>query len=378
MPLSLHKLKRFLNVTSGPIISVVSIPHADYPGGCLWQTMAQLHPDCFFTPELKHPRVEGVGWSRDMDESWRKAIVEAIECWAYNMYVVKYPKEAGLHINDWASGFAAMPAEMGSGQAALHGYCEALERWVLNSLWDDKNVFFTEYPVRSGALDKFIRTAAREWSCFGLEIVPEKITRGMPDLLHFRLCLLKLMNGGVVSGQACAESAAGAFDSAVSEVIDHMAMAAPSLERIVEPRMGYFAKLLEGYKIVKGHIKIGAPGPHTPPRVRFSKNLPGPWEPEVKVHRILLDDIDPVMALRNSRNPDIFRGGRDNSSGEQREQDPRLALCDDAPARRETGGIFAENVQGMSPLEVRRRRIVNAAPVHCGRCTGTGYKGGPT
>ncbi|HNW43994.1 MAG TPA: hypothetical protein PKI19_05775 [Elusimicrobiales bacterium] len=300
MPALTHNLQRFVDAARGPVISLGSTAYAGFFDGRLWHSTAELSRKLVVNrPELLVCRYCGFGWSADKEESRRKAVVEALERWAYNYYSMTAPAKAGVDINDSANGFAAMPADMGAGLAAVNAYCEALERWVLNAVWDGGDVYFVKCAGAGGVPEKVLRRVSAGGEYYGLRIAPEKLVKGMPAELHFRLCLLKTAAGGVVSGSACSASAADALLRSGQEAYLHAAVIARAaaggapVGGMLEPRLVSFAKSRSGYRIVSELLKPGPGRLHTPPPVQFSRALPGPWEPEVAVHRVLLSDSKP-------------------------------------------------------------------------------------
>ena len=214
-----HGLQRFINKAGGPVISLKSVAHSGFPGGSLWHSTARLHPKLVLNhPKLLLCRFCGFGWSRDRGESRRKAVVEALERWAYNAYALNAPEKAGVDINDSANGFAAMPSDMGEGLAAVNAYCEALERWVMNSIWYGGDVFFERCAVKGRIPPGVLEQVSVDRSFYSLKIVPERIVANMPAVLNFCLCLLKTADGGVISGSACAAAPGEALLRAVQEL----------------------------------------------------------------------------------------------------------------------------------------------------------------
>lgn len=304
MPVSSLKLLKFINKADGPVLSIASVPYPGFLRRYLWHSTAQLHPKLFSkNAELAVMQYCGGGWSPDKEESQRKAVIEAIERWAFFDYSANSPDEAGINIDASSNGFAAIPAEMGRETAVLNAYCEALERWFLNRIWDEGDITLEKHDLKDKLLEQMLKPLSAQISCFSTSISPERVIDGMPATISFCLCLLKTRFGGAISGAACSCSPDSALERAALEAYLHSVSFERMIKRrltifenIIERRLVYFAGLRDGHKIIMERLKIAYKAElQKPPQILLSKALAGPWEPEVFVHRVLLDDSRPIL-----------------------------------------------------------------------------------
>ena len=298
------ELLRFIDQTNGPVLSISSVPYPSLLCRRLWHSTAQLHPKMFSNhAKLSVMGCCGGGWSADKEESQIKAVVEAVERWAFFSYSTDLPEQAGINIDASSNGFAAIPTDMGQKVASRNAYCEALERWVLNRIWDNGNIPLERPELRSRVLGDMLKPLCVEASCFSTRISTEELGGAVPPVAHFCLCLLRTRLGGAISGAACSSTPELAIERAALEAYLHavafermLARRLSVFESVIEKRLFHFARMQKGYEIVSDRIEIAASANllKSPP-VLFSKNLPGPWNPEISVHRVLLCDSKPIL-----------------------------------------------------------------------------------
>src|SRR5690242_10841536 len=102
-------LLRFLDKESGPIVRLESSPYPGIFRTSYWYSLAYLHSG--IAKRSEPPDVltfSGAGWSPNKQESQEKAIVEAVERWAYRSFSSSSPDRAGLSIDPTSNGFAAL------------------------------------------------------------------------------------------------------------------------------------------------------------------------------------------------------------------------------------------------------------------------------
>ena len=298
------RLLRFIEKDKGPILSIASTPYPSFFRRHLWHSTAELHPDLFLgNAKLAVMRYCGGGWSSDKEESQRKAVTEAVERWAFFDYSRNSPGQAGIDMDASSNGFAAIPSEMGPEPAIINAYCEALERWILNRIWDFGDVALERQALKNKSLIQMIKPLSPHISCYSLDISPEKVVESMSSPIIFSLCLLKTGVGGAISGAACSSSPEIALERASLEAYLHAVTYSrmvkarlTSFENIIEKRLFHFAGLSEGHAAVMERLKVSCkPAPMKSPGILFSKTLPGPWEPEIVVHRVLLNGSRPIL-----------------------------------------------------------------------------------
>jgi len=298
------KLLRFIDPINGPLLSISSVPYPSILSRRLWHSTAQLHPKVFsHHAKLVVMGYCGGGWSADKEESQIKAVVEAVERWAFFSYSTDLPEIAGINIDASSNGFAAIPNDMGPKVAIRNAYCEALERWVLDQIWDMEDIPLEQVELQSKILREMLNPLCAESSCFSARIATEDPGGDPPSVVNFCLCLLKTKLGGAISGAACSNTPELAIERAALEAYVHAVSFERMLKRglevfesVIEKKLFHFARMQNGHEIIKGRIEIAAQANLLkPPQVLFSKNLPGPWEPEISVHRVLLCNSKPML-----------------------------------------------------------------------------------
>jgi hypothetical protein len=245
----------------------------------------------------------GGGWSVDKEESQCKAVTEAVERWAFLHCSKHSPAEAGLDVNPTTDGFAALPASLGEERLVIHAYCEALERWGLNRLWDDGDIAFRRVKPQDDRLLKLFAPFPGELHCFEAAASLDRSCPIPTTQLTFCLCVFETPTGGAIPGSGCGVSPQATLERAVLEAYVHARAFAKmkdrgveSFENLTEKRLCFFGSQARGYAMVKERIKESAcPEPFKAPDIAFSKRLNGPWNPEVLVHRVMLSG-DPKAA----------------------------------------------------------------------------------
>lgn len=290
-------LLRFINPRTGPVISITSAPYPSFLRRWLWYSTARLHPQWEEQPApFRILRPCGGGWSSDKEESQRKAVAEAIERWAFRYYSKVSPTDAGLNVNPTTDGFAALPAPLGEQRLVTNAYCEALERWLLNRMWDHGDIIFSCIQPENQLLLKLFAPFQGQLHCFQSILSTNQSELPIPEKVTFCLCVFETAPGGAIPGSACGVSPQATLERAILEAYIHvrtfMRMRNHSLEyfeNILEKRLYYYGSHIRGYDMVKDRIKQApASAPVQTPKIVFSKRLEGPWNPEVLIHRVML------------------------------------------------------------------------------------------
>lgn len=290
-------LLRFIDPDTGPVISLISSPHPSFWRRWLWYSTARLHPQWEAQSQpFKVMRPCGAGWSSDKEESQSKAVTEAVERWAFRYCTKHSPVEAGLDMNPTTDGFAALPAPLGEERLFIHAYCEALERWTLNRMWDRGDIVFRRVRPNNNRVLRLFARFPGKLHCFEAAVVLDRAIPGLPMQLVFLLCVFETPSGGAIPGSACGGDPQAVLDHAMLEAYVHIGAFArmkgrpiESFENMIEKRLCFFGNGTRGYAMVKEHIKeTTSPMPIKPPDIEFSRRLGGPWNPEVLVHRVLI------------------------------------------------------------------------------------------
>lgn len=295
-----ESLVRFLDPATGPATTLESAPYPSYWRRLIWHSTARLHSNLDSAEaKLKILDFASGGWSRDREESQCKAIVEAVERWAAHHYLRVAPATAALDSDPSSTGFAAMPAQLGEDRLICAAYCEALERWALSRLWDRG-----EFPVEEiHPVDPILIAVlpeSHETTCFFVA----DLRPAAPELtgerrVSFALCLIRTNEGGVLPGAACALDRAAAVEHAACEARIHLNAFRKidrdiSLSDIIERRIRYFGQRPDGFDTVLRRLSISPnPPPVLAPAPAFNRRLPGPWEPEVLVRRVIVGQSRP-------------------------------------------------------------------------------------
>ena len=289
-------LRRFVDPDEGPITAIESAPYPSFWSRQLWHSVAPLHERWVPKDEkLLVMRYAGGGWSRDREESQCMAVTEAVERWALRHYTLNSPSDAGLDIDPTSNGFAALPASMGEERLVSSAYCEALERWVLAQIWDQG-----EFPVSVLALGDSIAASllpAAHGECryYTAVLKPASQAAGA-DRLHFVLCLVKTALGGVLPGSACGSDPKRTLERAACEARVHVnafkrmrPLRGAVLPSLLERRLRHFAEHPKGFDMVMRRLNVlSAPSDVEAPAPVFNRRLRGDWEPEILVHRVMV------------------------------------------------------------------------------------------
>jgi len=297
--MSASTLARFINPKTGPIISIVSTPYPGFFSRRFWQSAARLHPDCgacgmktkIFVPC-------GGGWSRDKEVSQCKAVSEAIERWAFRYYCRGEKGNAGLDIDPTSNGFAALPAFLGEDRLITGAFCEAVERWALGRMWDHGDIGLMETESLESPATELFECSKGKLHCFMTKFLAAKPGQVCREEVTFCLCIFETSEGGAIPGSACGTDRSSVFERAAAEAFVNLSafnsMRKKKIgvfEDILEKRLHFFGSRPDGYKEVSGKLnRSGGTASCEVPEVIFSKRLSGPWEPEVLVHRVLVDN----------------------------------------------------------------------------------------
>lgn len=287
-----ESLRRFVDPTNGPITSIQSAHYPSFWRRRIWHSAAPLHKR--WIPEDKKLQVlqyAGGGWSRDREESQCKAVTEGIERWALWFFALNAPQEAALHLDPTSNGFAALPVSLGEDRLVSGAYCEAVERWALARLWDQG-----DFPAREVVPDDPI-VAVLLPKPLGEARFFETILKPTGDGLYFVLCLVRTAAGGVLPGSACGHNPKEVLERAACEARIHInafkrlnSMNGVSLANLTEQRLRYFAEKPDGFDMIKRRLTISNdPYVITAPPPAYSRRLRGEWEPEVAVHRVMVE-----------------------------------------------------------------------------------------
>lgn len=297
------KLLRFINPSSGPVTSIVSVPYPDFWRRTLWHSRALLAPHLTMNPGSKVFDSCGSGWDKDKQKSQSRAVTEAVERWALCHYA-QFPEKAGLDIDNTSTGFAALPEDFGIQQVRFNAYCEALERWLLNSIWEQRGVKLEEVVVPKSALSGLFSRFGAKPHLYRVVIGPGDVCAPIPGELVFAYCLLECKEGGGLPGSACGACFETVVDRALAEAYMHL-LALDRLKKldqndivdILEKRIMFFGAGPQGFSQVTRKLLFGGNTPGSlKPEVVFSQSLPGPWEPEISIWRVILKDSLPFLS----------------------------------------------------------------------------------
>lgn len=300
--MSESRLLRFLDPHLGPVISLISVPYPSYWSRKLWHSRAVLAPNLILRHGSKVCAQGGSGWDKEKQKSQSKAITEAIERWALFYYSTS-PEKAGLDIDNTSTGFAALPEEYGEERLRVNSYCEALERWVLNAIGERPDLRFESVPIDDGELAGLFKEFKGQLYCYRTAF--DISDAGFPSSrkAFFSICLFKTREGGVLPGSACGVEPDMVMGRAMTEAFMH-ARAFERLKKhkpadivdILEQRIVFFGKDPEGFSKISNRLLSGRSADNfKKPEILFSKRLPGPWDPEISVYRIILTESKPFM-----------------------------------------------------------------------------------
>jgi hypothetical protein len=297
------KLLRFVDPQSGPVTSIISVPYSRFLHRTLWHSRALLAPHLAINPGSAVFESCGSGWDKKKQNSQSKAVTEAVERWALCFYA-KDPGKAGLEIDGTSTGFAALPEDLGEERVRLNAYCEALERWLLNLIWNEAGISLKEGTVPRGVFTALFDKYGARAHLYGAEINSEAIKIKVSDRLYFSYCLLRTREGGVLPGSACGKNMRAASDRALAEAYMHL-LALDRLKKksqndvvdILEKRVVFFGSDPGGFERVVKKLRLTADAVQTvSPEIAFSKKLSGPWEPEIVVWRVIIKNSRPFLA----------------------------------------------------------------------------------
>lgn len=288
---------RFINPEKGPITHIVTAPYPGIFRRRFWHSTAHLiNGPSGVSSGFKVMNDCGGGWSRSRELSQLKAVVEAVERWAYRTYSAADPAAAALDKDPNSNGFAAMPGPDTEGLAAAHAYCEALERFLLDRLWPAGLKMNRSVGI-DGQISGLFKAFGGVPAVYELAFEAEFPACGGRRGFFFFLCLFKTEAGGVIPGSACSLEAEGGRERAMFECYNHcrafelMAKAGGGLENILEKRLYKFASSGGYFDKIAGKLEAGG---FEVPAVSFSRRLPGPWDPDITVHRVLLEGAAPL------------------------------------------------------------------------------------
>lgn len=296
--MDVSRVLRFINAEKGPITGIISAPYPGILRRRFWHSAAHLKSGpAGSAAGFKVLDDCGGAWSRNRELSQLKAVVEAVERWAYRSYCASDPAAAALDRDSTGNGFAAMPGPDAGGLAASNAFCEALERFLMDRLWE------AGLGMKlSGSVDPQIADLFRRYG--GVPAVYElNFSAELPGVpgrrdLFFFLCLFKPGTGGVIPGSSCSPEAVGGRERAMFECLNHCrayermkGRGEGELVNILEKRLYKFAS--SGGYFDKVVSKLSGGG-FEPPAVFFSRRLPGPWDPDIVVHRVLLEGAAPI------------------------------------------------------------------------------------
>lgn len=298
-------LLKFVNPNTGPIVSISSTPYPNLLRRWMWQSTARLHSDCGLSDsQLKVFGVCGGGWSKDKEQSQCKAITEALERWAYRHHYRFSQKAAALDIDPTSNGFAALPSSFDETQVVINAYSEAMERWILNRIWDQGDLELHNIAVEENKVTRLFGGFKGKLHCLGLKFQERSFNQIPPMETFFRLFIFKTETGGAIPGSACGNNLQSVTERALLETFINVTAFGLMKKRnlsvfdnILEQRLYHFASSDQGYFAVEKRIlKPGARPLSETPAIIFSKRLTGPWEPGVLVHRVVVEGSMPFTA----------------------------------------------------------------------------------
>jgi hypothetical protein len=286
------ELLRYVDASRGPIICLES--ELQPSGHCpqLWCSRAKLHPSCHL-----NKKTCSVGWGQSKEQSQTKAIVEAVERWAF--YSLKNSPKADFKTDPSSTGFAAAPKKLGQDFVFRNGGLEAVERWMMARIADGESVWLRAAPaerlgnLRSLFLGNEGQLLVYKSSCL--------LPRPFPsEVAHFALVIFRFSHGGIVPGTACAKTLDEAIKRAGVECFNRLRKfrrlqeGLESLDHFTTARLWNFATESKDVDDVFESIRRGLKEPAKllePPRVKSADLFDGPWNPEVLVGRVLLRGV---------------------------------------------------------------------------------------
>lgn len=307
-----HPLFRFLNREMGPIVKLQTQEWGKAISPFFY-SKAQLSPQISRSYRVNDLLgFGGGGWSRSRLESQEKAITEAIERWAFLFCMENSFDDVGLELDPTSNGFAALPAGLGEDRCFLHSACEAIERYILCSIWEQKNVQLKPLNWRT-ALSVGFRSVFTDF-LDGLVLYEYSFLAHSEQKLFtqvgnnwgsikFVLALRFQHGGGVVCGSACGIDSLALPERAALEAFNHQrvlnafkANDLPPGATITDQRLLHFGRNRDAELRVKETIDLNVSTNEVLPRPEFTlvKKLQGPWLPEVMVTRVLVANSLPI------------------------------------------------------------------------------------
>ncbi|MGE0527638.1 MAG: hypothetical protein AB7G93_07520 [Bdellovibrionales bacterium] len=296
----MQSLLRYLNPEEGPIVSLGSALQPGLSCPLYWYSVARLASafDDRFSYRFQQA-ITGAGWSRSKHESQCKAIVEAMERVAHR-HCRANPKSAGLDLDSSTTGFAALPMEFDIGAAYENALAESLERWVLNRVSDRREIPLHEVEAHEIPL----RMRALFWGRSGnLRVFRAWIMSGEREM-HFALALFQLSTGGIVPGSASHTEWGAALEKSLLESFNHLRKIDRILggseqlpPKITIQRLWHFGFNIPAAAAIMERLRQWTHAkviPVSGPEMSFRNELHGPWEPEIRVVRVLVEDSPPL------------------------------------------------------------------------------------
>ncbi len=299
-----HPLLRFLNKDRGPIVKITTARREIERGGPFFYSTARLSStiaDGFRDGDVL--AFGGGGWSLDRQVSQEKAIVEAVERWAFLHYLHHSPEIAGLQFDSTSNGFAAIPKAFGMNFAMDHAFCEATERFLLNRFWLSRDLALERIPIETASLEvrSLMKTQNASFELWRTTLDGSSPVTPNRGPLTFVLALGWRSSGGVVPGSACGHGLVEVTDRAILEAITHVnavrRIEEGSIavgETVTDRRLVFFAN--NGESVREALAECSKSNQAAPrPKVLIAAALPGPWEPEVLVTRVVVADSPPII-----------------------------------------------------------------------------------
>ncbi|MBP7795693.1 MAG: hypothetical protein KA059_02820 [Elusimicrobiales bacterium] len=284
---------RFLN--GNPITSLTSAVYPSFFRRYFWHSTAILSKQIIDKNNSSFLKDCGGGWSEKKLESQIKAIVEAVERWAYFYYLNNYPQKAFLDIDRTTTGFAAVPKYFENKILFINSYCESVERFVLNYIWDF-GLKLEENKINNNKIIRLFSIFKGKLYNFSKAIETEKDFKEI-NSINFYLSAFRLENGGVIIGTSCGIDEKSIYRSFFELFINILTFKRmkklqikgyEELNNIIEKRLFYFGSNNKSFKSLIEQIGEKKCSKIIIPKINFAGILKGPWEPEIKVGRIVL------------------------------------------------------------------------------------------
>jgi len=204
-----------------------------------------------------------------------------------------------------STGFAALPHDLGIAQLRRNAYCESLERWILNSIWDQGNIPLEKVEIREDLYKRIFSGFKGRLHCF--KVVIDSVSE--IDFFEnknavFYYCILETPTGGAIPGSACGCEDDPTVFRAILETFTNTVVckrlakySLAELTDILEQRIVFFANDSQGFAKVTERINSKSGFRKLkPPPIEFSSQLPGPWNPEIEIYRIVLKGSFPFVS----------------------------------------------------------------------------------